>query len=751
MSRHANNGIISIFENVFATVPTVQGDIMTLLSHIKDGYYKEEVEAIRSLEYGSDLYKKAKKGLVAATISGTFSERKDDKLEQHSGFICMDFDNIGDIDDLIEVLESDPYTFGMFKSISGKGVACIVKIGKPEHHKDYFKTLREYYREKYRYEVDPSCINLSRLRIISFDPKTFINTDSQTWSKLTGLKKIDKPKPVVNVISTKTDFEELIREIQLKGIDITNSYENWLSVGFALAEEFQESGREYFHAVSSVSPEYDYQKADNQYSHCLKSDNGSKIGIGTFYYFCKNQGLQISSKRTQEAVNIISVKRTQDKTKQDALKSIDHLELSKDEANKLVDDVYNSPVNRQFVENLPLAERVELYLVNSYDLKINEMGNFIECDGELLTKRKINQMWLESLKYIDEKTPKGLIESCLDSEKIETYNPVKIWLEKNYEERKNDVRPDLIDELADCIPSSTWLGKKPPIEFKRIYLRKFLVAMIKGIYGDPNVFVLALIGKEGGTGKTEFLRRLIPDALRRYYDESPIDSMNDRDNVIKMARNILIMDDEGVSKNFKQYQKFKSVTSTKEVRVRKLYSNYEESFLRVSSFATTSNETDIIKDPTGNRRIIPIEVTGKIDRDKYNAIDKELLLLASYELMINGYNPALTDEELEDFKKSFDEYNEVDMDTEFISHFVKKGSYKVPVAILYRYVSINTSVGEKVNKIFFSKKLVNLGFERYKNKTERGFLVDQNTAKEALSPEQFNEQGREQAEIKKPL
>lgn len=753
MSRHSNNGIISVFDSVFAKEPIQDGDILTLLEHVKNGFYKEEVEDIRKMDKESKTYKEAKKLLPAVTVSGTFRTRLDAELIQHSGFICMDFDNVGDVDTLFGLLAGDEFTFGVFRSLSGAGLACIVKISKPENHKDYFKTLREYYREKYRYEVDPSCINVSRLRIISYDPETYINTDSKVWTKLTGLKKIEKPKPTVNVISTASDFDDLIKEIVEKNIDITDSYSNWLAVGFALASEFGEYGRAYFHDVSSVNPEYDYTKADYQYTHCLKSDNGDKIGIGTFYYFCKNQGLQISSKRTQEAVNIISVKRTHDKGKEEALRAISHLDLLEEEAAKLVDDVYNSPVNRQFIENLPLAERVEIYLTNSYDLKLNEMGNFIECDGVPMDKRKLNQMWIECLKYIDEKTPKALVESCLDSDKIETYNPAKEWLEENYRKRKDNINLDVLDDLADTIPSNTWLGSMPPTMFKRTYLKKWLVAMVGGLYGEPNSFVLALIGKEGGTGKTEFIRRLVPKPLRRFYDESPIDSMNSRDNVIKMVKNILIFDDEGISKNFKEYQKFKATTSAKEIRLRKLYSNYEETLLRISSFAVTSNETDIIKDPTGNRRIIPIEVVGMINREKYNSIDKEEVFLAAYHLHKQGFNPALTEEELKDFKDAFESYNEFDMDTEFIKLYVEPGTYKVPVAALYRYVSIEAgSAGDKVSKTYFAKKLVNLGFEQFRTKTSRGFLVSEATAKAAVvNPAEFNKLEQVSKTQSKPL
>ena len=274
--------------------------------------------------------------------------------------------------------------------------------------------------------------------------------------------------------------------------------------------------------------------------------------------------------------------------------------------------------------------------------------------------------------------------------------------------------------------------------------------MVAGVYGFPNSFVLALIGKQGGTGKTEFVRRLIPEALRAYYDESSIDAMNDRDNVIKMARNLLIFDDETTSKNFKQYQKFKAITSTKEIRVRKLYSNYEESFLRISSFAITSNETDIIKDPTGNRRIIPIEVIGHINKDVYNKIDKELLILSAYKLFKEGFKTALNEEELKEFQDAFDDYNEYDMDTEFIKEVVSPGSVGVSVAKLYSYVSASVGVGDKISKHYFATKLVNLGFEKFRTRQTRGFYVSEKTAENAI-PNMHDRQNLKRKEQNKLL
>ena len=59
---------------------------------------------------------------------------------------------------------------------------------------------------------------------------------------------------------TSARVEALISELRSSGRDITSDYNDWLKVGFALAGEFGEAGRSYFHAISSLYPDYDRRK-----------------------------------------------------------------------------------------------------------------------------------------------------------------------------------------------------------------------------------------------------------------------------------------------------------------------------------------------------------------------------------------------------------------------------------------------------------------------------------------------------------
>ena len=83
-------------------------------------------------------------------------------------------------------------------------------------------------------------------------------------------------------------------QIRLKLLkkETTADYGDWLKVGFALASEFGEAGRRYFHDISSLYSGYNQEESDTKYSECLKSDNG-RTDISTLFYLAKNQGITL--------------------------------------------------------------------------------------------------------------------------------------------------------------------------------------------------------------------------------------------------------------------------------------------------------------------------------------------------------------------------------------------------------------------------------------------------------------------------
>ena len=154
----------------------------------------------------------------------------------------------------------------MFKSISGKGLAWIVKID-PNKHAQAFESLSALVFNLTGYPCDPACKDETRLRFVSFDPDTFINSESKIFKqylKSEGKREYAKRKNF-------PDFDRFDKVLDKINCDITGDYQSWLRIGFAIASKYGESGENAFIQVSSFSHKFDEKKARRQYKYCCRN------------------------------------------------------------------------------------------------------------------------------------------------------------------------------------------------------------------------------------------------------------------------------------------------------------------------------------------------------------------------------------------------------------------------------------------------------------------------------------------------
>ena len=109
--------------------------------------------------------------------------------------------------------------------------------------------------------------------------------------------------------NSNNDVEEIIQRIESKSIDIANAYSDWRDIGFAFADEFGESGREYFHRVSRFYADYSPNECDKQYNKCLNA-KGHGVTIKTFFHLVKTAGVNINVKKEKEEPEEISLYNT---------------------------------------------------------------------------------------------------------------------------------------------------------------------------------------------------------------------------------------------------------------------------------------------------------------------------------------------------------------------------------------------------------------------------------------------------------
>lgn len=130
-----------------------------------------------------------------------------------------------------------------------------------------------------------------------FDPKEWLNNpteNSEPYSVGGGDNLSPSPHHSITPSDTHSQVETIITRIEAQLTDITANYSDWLSLGFAFANEYGEGGRDYYHRISKFYPEYSVANCDKQYDQCLKA-KGHGITIKTFFHLAKEAGIDVRS------------------------------------------------------------------------------------------------------------------------------------------------------------------------------------------------------------------------------------------------------------------------------------------------------------------------------------------------------------------------------------------------------------------------------------------------------------------------
>ncbi len=620
---------------------------------IKFGKWKDATLKIRSIE-NKEERDKQKRNSPQVTISGTFAERAESNLIHHSGFICIDLDGVTDKSQLV----NDPYLYCIFYSSSGKGLAGIFKIN-PLKHKESFNWLRMYLYNTYGLAADPAPQNVASTRCISYDPDLFHNPNCAISKYIN-----EKPPKVKNlpVVVSDQDFADIIGQCVQRGINLTESYEEFRDIAFALANGKGEDGRFYFHQLAGISTKYNSRAADRQYDIALKDKSAKKITIGTLYHYIKAAGIEVKSQNKQ-AVAIATMAKKSNRSKEGVTASIVQLTgTSQQTAEQLVDEVFNrSDINIESVSKDPekLIENICTFIAQNYNLKKNLITGVVENSGSPLTKESFNTMFLKIRSVFNSTSVSfDLIERIVISEFTPTFDPIKEYIDKHRHLKSTGNIDKVIASIETNTPNAA------------VFIRRWLIALGAAVDGYPVRYVLALVGGQR-SGKTEFFRRLLPAKLHRYYAESKLDA--GKDDHILMCQKLIVMDDELGGKSKKDEKIFKELTSRNTFDLRVPYGRYNETFKRLAVLCGTSNPTEIMSDPTGNTRYLPVEVIS-INKELYNSVDKDELFMELIRAYESGEPWNLSNQEHEALTAVSSEFEEIPFERELINtHFENSG------------------------------------------------------------------------------
>jgi len=244
-------------------------------------------EKVRKNKDNLSRKRSLKNGFYAMIPSGTFLKQGDDAMLSFSGFISIDIDHVDPIEAKSK-LPLLPYIAYAGLSVSGDGVWALVRIPSISDFKARYAALAIDVKEKVGFDLDKSCSNVSRFRCYSFDPDAYFNLEAQEFTGLRFEPKVERREPV------RTDggnlrLSTLIRIICETGVDITGNRNNWLKIGGALAGEFSENGRSYFHDLSQFHSKYSAADTDKTYDWIM--NRGKSIDVDIIFGSAKRCGV----------------------------------------------------------------------------------------------------------------------------------------------------------------------------------------------------------------------------------------------------------------------------------------------------------------------------------------------------------------------------------------------------------------------------------------------------------------------------
>lgn len=207
-------------------------------------------------------------------------------------------------------------------------------------------------------------------------------------------------------------------------------------------------------------------------------------------------------------------------------------------------------------------------------------------------------------------------QNKLSSSKVKLYvtsianqnpvNPVTNWIKS-----KEWDGVDRISALFSCLELHSSVSSPKESAFLKSMFTKWMVsAALTGTAdrGRSCEDVLVLVGGQG-VGKTMFLKSLCP-LDKVYLKGASIDPSN-KDSV-KIVASHWIVELGEIDATFKKADiaNLKAYLSNDEDKFRPPYAQTECTLPRRTAFAATVNEKSFLRDETGNRRFIPIEITS---------------------------------------------------------------------------------------------------------------------------------------------
>ena len=271
--------------------------------------------------------------------------------------------------------------------------------------------------------------------------------------------------------------------------------------------------------------------------------------------------------------------------------------------------------NYRFRRNM-LNGKVEFAILPKADKSANGLScasNEADLGYRTLSQAALNSIVIRAKReqVLEKGSPKSEISEYVASEEIPEFNPVQQFLNNLPEwDGQNHVA-----KLFARIPGIT----SEQLNYLIIWLRSAVAHWRQMDMLHGNECVPTFIGAQG-CGKTTFVRRLLPPELREYYLDH-LNLSNKFDKEMALTNDLLVNLDELEAISNSQQASLKQTLSVSKVNGRPIFGRVQQDRPRFASFVATTNNRHPLKDATGSRRYICIQIpdgklidnTGEID------------------------------------------------------------------------------------------------------------------------------------------
>ena len=357
-------------------------------------------------------------------------------------------------------------------------------------------------------------------------------------------------------------------------------------------------------------------------------------------------------------------------------------------------------------------------LENRYDFRYNTVMKYVEYlpkdkgwYGYRPVEPRVQKRMTLEVQLADIRVSIKDVRNFLESDYIKNYNPIEEYLFQCYD--KWDGK-DHIRALARTVPTAnphwadwfyTWfLGM---VDQWRGYSHRQ--------YGNS---VAPLLISKQGYNKSTFCRRLLPPELQWGYSDNLI--LSEKRQVYQAMAQFMVINLDEFNQISPQVQQgfLKNLIQLPTLKYKPPYGSHVMEFPRLASFIATSNMTDILTDPSGNRRFIGVELTGPIDvsvRPNYQQLFAQALTA-----LHNGEKSYFDAEQVKLIMKNNCQFEVAEpIDQYFMLYFdlvenEKEGEY-LTAAEIFDYLKKQIGSSLKVNSLIgFGRKLANMSELKHK-------------------------------------